>query len=93
VGVDGKIIGCLKLARRGIEGGTRTPDAAGDIVTHDRGVAHVLPDLALFRQAVPARPGHLQLLRGLDRAPFALGHDAKKVVDADDLHDAGDARD
>ena len=47
-------------------------------------LADVRVELVHRRQPGPVRPLHLQLLRGLDRVPFALGDDAEEVLQAYD---------
>ena len=47
-------------------------------------LANVRVELLHGRQAGPVRPLDLELARGLDRVPFALGDDAEEVLQAND---------
>src|SRR6266478_5010953 len=80
VGVDGEIVGRLDPLGTLAERGGGVADIAGDVVLVDLGRTHMLPELALLRQAFPARPARLQLLHRLDGRPLILGNDAEEVA-------------
>ena len=91
--MDSEIVGRGELVQCVIERGARVANTAGDIVVYDRGAADVLPNPALFRQALLFRPGHRQLLGASDGSPLAVRNDPKKVMDANHLDDPGDVSD
>src|SRR5579863_8175502 len=93
MGMNRKIVGCAELARRCGEGGCGIPGVARDVVLEDLRAADIVPDPGLLRQAVPTRPLHGQLPRGLDSAPLAPGDDPEEILDTHDLHNIRDVAD
>jgi hypothetical protein len=78
-------VGRFEPARRGSERLCGVSRARNDLVLEARRLANVRVDVVHRRQPGPVRPLHLEVPRGLDRIPLALGDHAEEVLAAHDL--------